>query len=46
SPQDELTLCWDDPDVGVKWPLNDPVLSEKDKQGVRLKDLPTDQLFA
>jgi dTDP-4-dehydrorhamnose 3,5-epimerase len=46
SPKDELTLCWDDPDVGVKWPLNDPVLSEKDKQGVRLKDLPTDRLFA
>ena len=46
SPKDELTLSWDDPDVGVKWPLRDPVLSEKDKQGVRLKNLPADRLFA
>lgn len=46
SPKDELTLCWDDPDVGVKWPLNDPVLSEKDKKGVHLKNLPPDRLFA
>ena len=46
SPKDELALRWDDPDVGVQWPLSDPVLSEKDKQGVRLKDLPPDRLFA
>ena len=46
SPKDELTLSWDDPDIGVKWPFSDPVLSEKDKNGVRLKDLPPDRLFA
>ena len=46
SPKDELTLSWDDPDIGVKWPFSDPVLSEKDKNGVRLKDLPSDRLFA
>jgi dTDP-4-dehydrorhamnose 3,5-epimerase len=46
SPKDELTLRWDDPDVGVSWPLREPVLSEKDKNGVRLKDLPPDRLFA
>lgn len=46
SPKDELTLSWNDPDVGVKWPFHDPVLSEKDKKGVRLKDLPADRLFA
>lgn len=45
SPKDELTLSWDDPDVGVKWPFNDPVLSEKDKRGMRLEDLPADRLF-
>jgi len=45
SPRDELTLSWDDPDVGVKWPFNDPVLSEKDKRGMRLEDLPADRLF-
>ncbi|MCX8089628.1 MAG: dTDP-4-dehydrorhamnose 3,5-epimerase [Verrucomicrobiae bacterium] len=46
SPADELTLQWNDPDVGVQWPFADPVLSEKDKRGLRLKDLPPDRLFA
>lgn len=46
SPEDEATLLWDDPDVGVRWPVTDPVLSEKDRNGVRLRDLPEDRLFA
>ena len=46
SPKDEMTLLWDDPDVGVKWPVREPVLSDKDRKGVRLKDLPPDRLFA
>ena len=46
SPKDELTLLWNDPDVGVQWPMNEPVLSEKDKQGSRLRELPEDRLFA
>jgi dTDP-4-dehydrorhamnose 3,5-epimerase len=46
SPKDEVTLQWDDPDVGVAWPFRDPVLSEKDKHGIRLRDLPPDRLFA
>ena len=45
SPQDELTLRWDDPDVGVQWPVNAPVLSDKDRQGLRLRELPVDRLF-
>jgi len=45
SQQDELTLSWDDPDVGVKWPLRDPVLSEKDDKGLRLRNLPPERLF-
>jgi dTDP-4-dehydrorhamnose 3,5-epimerase len=45
SPADELTLKWDDPDVGVQWPFSDPTLSEKDQRGIRLKDLPPERLF-
>jgi dTDP-4-dehydrorhamnose 3,5-epimerase len=46
SPKDETTLRWDDPQVGIKWPFTNPILSEKDAQGVPLKDLPTHRLFA
>ena len=45
APKDEMTLRWDDPDVGVQWPLSTPVLSEKDKKGLRLRDLPEEKLF-
>jgi len=46
NPQNELTLAWNDPDVGISWPLDNPQLSEKDARGLRLKDLPKDRLFA
>ena len=46
SPQHELTLAWNDPDIGIQWPLENPQLSEKDTRGLRLKDLPPDRLFA
>jgi dTDP-4-dehydrorhamnose 3,5-epimerase len=46
TPKHELTLAWNDSDVGIKWPLENPQLSDKDMRGVRLKDLPPDRLFA
>jgi dTDP-4-dehydrorhamnose 3,5-epimerase len=46
TPQNELTLAWNDPDIGIQWPLDNPQLSEKDAHGPRLKDLPKDRLFA
>ena len=38
-PEDELCLLWNDPEVAIDWPIDDPILSEKDKQGLFLKDL-------
>ena len=38
-PEDELCLKWDDPEVAIDWPINNPLLSEKDKKGLSLKDL-------
>jgi dTDP-4-dehydrorhamnose 3,5-epimerase len=35
----EEGLIWNDPDVGVKWPVSNPVLSEKDTIWPMLKDL-------
>ena len=38
-PEDEHCLMWNDPEVAIDWPINDPILSEKDKRGLSLKDL-------
>lgn len=46
SPGNELTIRWDDPDVGIRWPLQSPTLSEKDARGLRLGDVPKERLFA
>lgn len=46
SPQDELTLRWDDPDIAIQWPCRQPTLSDKDAKGLRLRDLPRERLFA
>ena len=35
----EGCLIWNDPQVAIDWKIADPQLSEKDLQGVRLKDL-------
>lgn len=32
-PEDEYTLLWCDPDIGIEWPFEDPVLSDKDIDG-------------
>jgi dTDP-4-dehydrorhamnose 3,5-epimerase len=34
----EDCLLWNDPDIGISWKTGDPLLSEKDLQGKRLKD--------
>ena len=38
-PEDELCLMWNDPEVAINWTINDPILTEKDKKGLSLKDL-------
>jgi dTDP-4-dehydrorhamnose 3,5-epimerase len=38
----DLGLAWDDPDLGITWPLAGlPVLSNRDRRNPRLKDLDT-----
>ncbi len=46
SPGSEMTIRWDDPELGIKWPLKDPTLSEKDALGLWLRDVPPERLFA
>lgn len=39
DPNDEGSLLWNDPDVNINWPLNDPILSLKDRNANKLIDL-------
>ena len=45
SPQDEFSLRFDDPDIGIQWPLiGPPTLSAKDQAACLLRDCPVDRL--
>jgi dTDP-4-dehydrorhamnose 3,5-epimerase len=37
TPSAEGSIAWDDPDIGVAWPITDPILSQRDRQGMSLK---------
>lgn len=41
APQSEHTLAWDDPTLGIEWPLAglDPIISEKDSDGHAFADV-------
>ena len=39
DPGQDCCLMWNDPDIGVEWPVSEPIISEKDNKGQRFKDL-------
>ena len=39
DPATEAGIAWDDPDVGVEWPISDPMLSERDTSAPRLSEI-------
>jgi dTDP-4-dehydrorhamnose 3,5-epimerase len=43
-PETELGVRFDDPDIGIRWPTLDYVLSPKDSQYPCLRDIPEAQL--
>ncbi len=40
SPGSEHGIAWNDPDLGIPWPVTSPLLSAKDSAAPRLKDAP------
>ena len=39
SKENEVCIKWDDHDIAIDWPINNPLLSEKDNQGINLIDI-------
>lgn len=39
SPKDEGGVIWNDPDLAIKWPIKDPIMTERDRAFPQLKNL-------
>ncbi|MGE0452708.1 MAG: dTDP-4-dehydrorhamnose 3,5-epimerase [Vicinamibacteria bacterium] len=39
DPGGEITLRWDDPEIGITWPVAEPLLSPRDAAAPRLREL-------
>ncbi|NBY19925.1 dTDP-4-dehydrorhamnose 3,5-epimerase [bacterium] len=44
SPEDEMTILWNDPQIKIDWPMKTPDLSEKDLRGKLLSEVPLEKL--
>ena len=45
SPQTELAIRWNDPDIGIHWPIAEPLLSDRDAGAPRLSEISRERLF-
>ena len=39
DPETESGIAWDDPDIGVDWRVDEPLLSDRDKQAPKLAEV-------
>ncbi len=37
--EDEIGIRWNDPDIGIAWPVDSPILSEKDRDAPTLAEI-------
>ena len=36
DPDSEIGIAWDDPELGIRWPIRQPILSDRDRANPRL----------
>lgn len=39
DPSDELGIAWNDPDLAIRWPIAEPLLSDRDRRHPTLSDV-------
>ena len=44
-PETELTIYWKEPELKIDWPIEKPLLSDKDLRGIYIRDIPEEQLL-
>ncbi len=44
APSAEGIVLWNDPDIGIRWPVERPILSERDCTAPSLREMPKDGL--
>jgi dTDP-4-dehydrorhamnose 3,5-epimerase len=45
EPSAEGAVAWNDPDIGVKWPITDPIVSARDRRAISLRDYLAEPAF-
>jgi len=45
SPKDEMGIMWNDPEINIAWPMNEPLLQEKDSHLPSLKNANNDFVY-
>jgi dTDP-4-dehydrorhamnose 3,5-epimerase len=46
DPETEAEVAWDDPEIGIEWPLPDPLLSDRDRSAPRLAEIADELPFS
>ena len=44
APDSERGILWSDPEIGIDWPIENPLLSDKDNNFACLRDIPPEYL--